>query len=298
MSSTLARAANALLTRYRDCDPGGFTDTDLKQVRFFHTDRATPREPLHYPPGLAIILSGTKIGYLDGRRFEYGEGSYLAVGLPLVFECETQASPDVPLFGLFIALCPAMLAELSAIAPARTQRQDQVMTRQGVEPLKVTRAMADAIGRLIDQLCTPPQAQALGEGTIREILFHALNDRHGRVLVALTQMGRPEARIAALLRWAENQDEARLDTEALAARAGMSPATLHRHFKSVTGYPPLQYFKRQKLLRARGLLSGQSLTVAQAAHAVGYGDPTNFSRDYRKLFGHPPSRDRQNQRSA
>ena len=107
----MARAANALLTRYRDCNPRGFTDTDLKQVRFFHTGRAMAREPPHYPPGLAIILSGAKIGYLDGQRFEYGAGSYLAVGLPLVFECETRASPDVPLFGLFIALCPAVLAE-------------------------------------------------------------------------------------------------------------------------------------------------------------------------------------------
>lgn len=295
MSENLTGAARTLLTRYRDCNPGGFTDTDLKQVRFFFTDRAIEREPLYYPPGLAIILSGKKVGFLDGRRFEYGAGSYLAVGLPLVFECETQASAEVPLFGLFISLCPATLSELSAVVPVRSQCSADFTTHQGVEPLQVRQPMAEAIERLGHQLCTPPQAQALGEGTIREIIFHALSDSHGRVLMALTQMGQPEARIAELLRWVENQDEARLDTDMLAARAGMSPATLHRHFRSVTGYPPLHYFKRQKLIRAKGLLSVQGLTVAQAAHSIGYGDPTNFSRDYRKLFGHPPSKDRQTQ---
>lgn len=293
MHNALSGAANALLTRYRDCKPGGFSETDLHQVRFFFTDRAVPREPLHYPPGLAIILSGKKIGFLDGRRFEYGAGSYLSVGLPLVFECETQASTEVPLCGLFISLCPTTLSELSAVVPMRSRCSADLSTRQGVEPLQVSQPLAEAIARLVHQLCTPPQAQALGAGTIREVLFHALSDSHGRVLMALTQMGQPEARIADLLRWAETQDKSRLDTDMLAARAGMSPATLHRYFRSVTGYPPRQYLKRQKLIRAKGLLSAQGLTVAQAAHSVGYGDPTNFSRDYRKLFGHPPSRDRQ-----
>lgn len=292
MDKQLAGAANALLTRYSDCKPGGFSETDLPQVRFFYTNRAVPREPLHYPPGLAIILSGKKIGFLDGRRFEYGAGAYLAVGLPLVFECETQASNDVPLCGLFISLCPSTLAELSAVVPVRSRGKNHQSTHQGVEPLQVQQPMAEATARLVHQLCTPPQADALGVGTIREVLFHALSDEHGRVLMALTQMGQPEARIADLLRWAENQDEERLDNDSLAARAGMSPATLHRYFRSVTGYPPSQYFKRQKLIRARGYLNAQRMTVAEAAHSIGYGDPTNFSRDYRKLFGHPPSKDR------
>ena len=292
MQNALTGAADALLTRYRNCTPGAFSDTDLDHVRFFFTDRAVPREPLHYPPGLAIMLSGKKIGFLDGRRFEYGAGSYLAVGLPLVFECETQASPDVPLCGLFLSLCPTTLSELSTVVPERSGSSANVSTHQGVEPLHVKAPMAEAIARLVHQLCNPPQAQALGSGTIREVLFHALSDKHGRVLRALTKMGQPEARIADLLRWAENQDMNCLDNDSLAARAGMSPATLHRHFRSVTGYPPSQYFKRQMLIRAKGLLSAHGMTVAQAAHTIGYGDPTNFSRDYRKLFGHPPSQDR------
>lgn len=293
MSEKLADAAQALLSMHSDCSPGGFSDTELPQVRFFFTDRATPRVPLHYPPGLAIILQGQKIGYLDGRRFDYGAGSYLVVGLPLVFECETKASVACPLFGLFIELDPAVLTEFAVLVSPSKERNTRGAVRQGVEPLPLKPEMQDAIRRLIEQLCSPPQASVLGEGTLREIMFHALNDVHGNVLVALTQMGRPEARIAELLRWAECQKTADIDTKMLARHAGMSPATLHRHFRVVTGFPPLQYFKRQRLIRARDYLSTERFTVAQAAHAIGYGDPTNFSRDYKKLFGHPPSHDRQ-----
>lgn len=292
MTEMLSGAARALLDMYRDHNPGGFSDTDLPQVRFFFTDRPAPRVPLYYPPGLAIILSGRKIGYLDGRRFEYGAGSYLAVGLPLVFECETHAAPGIPLFGLFLELSPKTLAELSTVAPAVRETAPPHDTHQGVEPLLMGPAMEDAVQRLIGQLTNPPQAQALGAGTLREIYYHALNDAHGRVLMSLTQLGRPEARIADLLRQVDQQITMPLNTETLAKLAGMSPATLHRYFKSVTGYSPLQYFKRQRLLRARDLLMSQRTTIAQAAFSVGYGDPTNFSRDFRKLFGHAPSRDR------
>ena len=286
MTDPLSKAAQKLLSTYTDCIPGGFSDTALPHVRFFFTDRTAPRVPLHYPPGLAIILQGKKVGHLDGRRFEYGAGSYLVVGLPLVFECETQASPKMPLFGLFIELNPTALMELCALVPVPPQNnKTRGGTYQGVEPLVMKPRMEEAVRRLIEQLCDPPQAEALGKGTLREILFHALNDAHGRVLIALTQIGQPEARIADLLRWVERQKNVEVTTEHLARQAGMSPATLYRYFRGVTGYSPRQYFKRKRLIRARDLLGAERLTVAQAAHSTGYGDPANFSRDYRKLFG-------------
>ncbi|MEM1129548.1 MAG: AraC family transcriptional regulator N-terminal domain-containing protein [Pseudomonadota bacterium] len=290
MQDGLENAAQALLAQYRDRNPGGFADTDLKAVRFFHTDAPAPRMPLSYPPGLAIILAGKKIGYLDGHRFEYGAGSYLAVGLPLVFDCETFASVKAPLFGLFLELCPSTLADLGAcLRRSRTLSPDTPDTGLGVEPLAIQPAMEEAITRLVRQLCSPPAARALGAGTLREIFFHALQDAHGHVLLSLCQVGRPEARIAALLQWAETQDSFQLSTERLADQAGMSTATLHRHFRSVTGYPPVQYFRRQRLLRAQSMLQSKGVSVGQVASAIGYPDATGFSRDYRKLFGYPPS---------
>ena len=289
MSQELTAAASALLDRYRGINPGGFSPTVLEAVEFFWTDKPTPRVPLSYSPGLAIILSGKKIGHLDGQRFEYGEGSYLAVGLPVIFECETQASVEAPLFGLFLRFRPAELQELNGLIEQDSAARLPKASSLGVEPLTVNPIMKEAITRLVRQLCRPHEAAALGAGTLREIFFHALQDTHGRVLLSLTQLSRPEARIAELLRRVEARGDLVGNVDALAKDAGMSPASLHRHFKCVTGYPPLQYFKRQKLMRARQLLTSEGNSVTQAAHAVGYVSAAQFSRDFRKLFGHPPS---------
>ena len=289
MSDDLAEAARTLFDRYRGFNPGGFSPTVLEAVEFFWTDKPTPRVPLSYAPGLAIILSGKKIGHLDGQRFEYGAGSYLAVGLPVIFECETQASAEVPLFGLFLRFQPAELQELKELLERDSALRLPKAASLGVEPLTVGPVMKEAITRLVRQLCLPHEAAALGSGTLREIFFHALQDNHGRVLLSLTQLSRPEARIADLLRRIELRDDQALSVAAMAREAGMSPAALHRHFKCVTGYPPLQYFKRQKLMRARQLLTSERNSVSQAAHAVGYVSAAQFSRDFRKLFGHPPS---------
>lgn len=289
MSQDLADAARTLFDRYRDFNPGGFNPTLLEPVAFFWTDKPTPRVPLSYAPGLAIILSGKKIGYLDGQRFEYGEGSYLAVGLPVIFECETRASADVPLFGLFLRFQPAELQELNGLIEHDSAARLPKASSLGVEPLTVGPIMKEAVTRLVRQICQPHEAAALGAGTLREIFFHALQDKHGRVLLSLTQLSRPEARIAELLRRVEAGGDKACTVDALARDAGMSSASLHRHFKCVTGYPPLQYFKRQKLMRAQQLLTSEGNSVSQAAHAVGYISTAQFSRDYRKFFGHPPS---------
>ncbi len=289
MSQELSEAAGALLERYRGINPGGFSPTLLEAVEFFWTDKPAPRVPLSYDPGLAIILAGKKIGHLDGQRFEYGEGSYLAVGLPLIFECETQASAEAPLFGLFLRFRPTELQELKGLLERDSVQRLSKASSLGVEPLTVPPIMKEAITRLVRQLCQPHEAAALGPSTVREIFFHALQDRHGRVLLSLTQLSRPEARIAELLRRIEARGDLACNVDAMAKDAGMSPASLHRHFKCVTGYPPLQYFKRQKLMRARQLLTSERTSVSQVAHAVGYASAAQFSRDFRKLFGHPPS---------
>ena len=288
-NSDMADAAQTLLDRHRGVNRGGFSPTALPDVAFFWTDQPSPREPLSYEPGLAIILSGKKIGYLDGQRFEYGKSRYLAVGLPVVFECETHASAEAPLFGLFLRFRPEELLELKDLLEQDSVARLPRTASLGVEPLPVGPAMEAAITRLVQQLCERHEAAALGPGTLREIFFHALQDRHGRVLLSLTQLSRPEARIADLLRRIEARGEPVQSVEAMAREAGMSPASLHRHFRSITGYPPLRYFKRQKLMRARQLLAGRRNSVAQAAHAVGYGSAAQFSRDFRKLFGYPPS---------
>ena len=267
----------------------GFLPTRLAAVRLFWSDHPLPRMPLSYDPGIAVIVSGRKIGFLDGARFIYDEGSYLAVGLPVCFDCETHAAPDNPLIGLFLDADPAMLQELSAgLADARNARPPGATTL-GVEPLTLTHPMRDAVTRLASQLSDDAEAQLLAPATLREIFFHALQDRHGRTLLAQTRPDRPETRIAALLRRVEGAGERPPSVEDMAAAVGMSPASFHRHFRAAFGASPLRYLKQRRLIRARTLLADHGATVAEAAHRTGYTSPAQFSRDFRTYFGHPPS---------
>ncbi|MCR9193309.1 MAG: AraC family transcriptional regulator [Hyphomonas sp.] len=272
----------------------GFLPTRLASVRLFWSDHRLPRMPLAYDPGIAVIVSGRKIGFLNGSRFVYDAGSYLAVGLPVCFDCETHATPDRPLIGLFLNADQAMLQELSAGLAETRDARPAGQTTLGVEPLKLTMPMREAVTRLADQLSDDAEAQLLSPATLREIFFHALQDRHGQALLAQTRPDRPEARIAALLRRIESTGDRPPSVEEMAQAVGMSPASFHRHFRAAFGASPLQYLKLRRLIRARTLLADHGSSVAEAAHATGYASAAQFSRDFRTYFGEPPSAVHQN----
>lgn len=267
----------------------GFLPTRLASVRLFWSDHPLPRMPLAYDPGIAVIVSGRKIGFLDGSRFVYDAGSYLAVGLPVCFDCETQATPDDPLIGLFLNADQTMLQELSTGLADMRDARPAGQTSLGVEPLSLTVSMRDAVTRLADQLSDEAEAQLLAPATLREVFFHALQDRHGQALLAQTRPDRPEARIAALLRRIEGAADRPPSVEQMAAAVGMSAASFHRHFRAAFGASPLQYLKQRRLIRARTLLTDHGSSVAEAAHATGYISAAQFSRDFRAYFGQPPS---------
>lgn len=290
MTSALETHVRAIRAGLARPDASGFLPTALPGVRVFWADRPFPRVPLSYDPGIAVIVSGSKIGYLDDRRIDYGPGQYLAVGLPLVFDCETLASPEAPMIGLFLDADPQALQDLARDIEALSERSLPPGAGLGIEPLPLPAPMRDAVTRLAGHLTDPAEAAILGPATLREVFFHALQDRHGRVLLAQTRTSRPEARIARILRDLETRPERFASVELLARQAGMSPASLHRHFKATTGLAPLQYLKRQRLMRAKSLLVYGDLGVAEAAHHVGYASQAQFSRDFSRFFGMPPSR--------
>jgi AraC-like DNA-binding protein len=91
--------------------------------------------------------------------------------------------------------------------------------------------------------------------------------------------------------WLKTHFTESFSVESLAKRVGLSPSSLHQHFKSITAPSPLQYQKQLRLQEARRLLLGESLDAADAAYRVGYESPSQFSREYRRMFGAPPRKD-------
>ncbi len=261
----------------------GFFPTDLAGVKFFWTDRPVRRAPLLYDSGLVIIGQGRKTGYIGDRAFTYDPDHYLVLSLPMAFECETDASPDAPLLGIFIDIDVATLFELAGHVRAAAGSGDAPTL--GVEPIAMQAAMREAVTRLAACLGDPEDTAVLGPGLVREVLYRALQGGHSAVLRAMIHTDSRHARIARVLRGVRADLAKKRSVEEMAADAGMSSPVFYRTFRTVMGESPLQYIKKLRLTRARSLIVHDSLQAGAAAFAVGYESPSQFSREFKAYFG-------------
>ena len=140
-------------------------------------------------------------------------------------------------------------------------------------------------------LDSPRDIGPLAPLVLREITYRVLTGPQGARLRQIAAAGAPAQRIARAIRWLKDHFADPLRVEALARHVGMSPSAFHLHFKGVTALSPLQYQKRLRLQEARRLMLGEGLDAAEAAFRVGYESPSQFSREYRRMFGAPPRRD-------
>lgn len=269
----------------------GFIDTPIEGVRFFRATRPVPRAPLLYDTGLIIVGQGHKIAHLDGRSFRYDVEQYLIVSVPLPMDCETHASPEEPLLGIFLDIDVIRIREIIATVDRRqpVPSEEGRSMRRGVEPASLEGPMLEATARLLLCLGDPTDARVLGRAVVDEILYRALLGPHGPTLRALTRQHTPYARIARALSFAHQRFREPISVDALAQQAAMSTSAFHRSFKRVTGASPLQYLKQVRLHKARRLLVDDYMTVSDAAFEVGYESPAQFSREFKRYFGAPPS---------
>ncbi|MFI0471893.1 AraC family transcriptional regulator N-terminal domain-containing protein [Halomonas sp. HMF6819] len=273
----------------------GFNATPLEQVSLLYLGRHQPRTPLMYEPSLIVIAQGRKTGYLGDREIHYDPGQYLVQTLPLPFECETYASSTAPLLGVSIKLDPALLGELTSAMgqPAPVEAFPQPMAS-----VAMSATMQGAIIRLAETLGDTGACRAMGAARIREVVFEALNGEQGPALRALVQGHGHYGRIVQALSTLHDHFDQEVSVEALARRVNMSGSAFHQHFKQITRTSPGQYVKRLRLLKAQALLAGQSHNVNQTALAVGYRSAAQFSRDYKRYFGHTPLAHRQRERQT
>ena len=279
-----------LQAMYGSLDREGFVKTSLPGVRLFWATKPIKRAPLFVEAGIVMIFQGHNIGYLDNRAFRYDSNNYLVLTMPIAFECETHASPDKPLLGLFIDLDKPVLHELVALV-GKHRVLPQLETSLGlraVEPVALDRGMAEAAERLLSCLRSPLDSDVLGPSLVREIIYRALLGQHGYALYALTQDNCHCARIAKALARIHREYTKPLTVESLALEARMSVSAFHRAFKQITGSSPLQYLKKMRLNKAKNLIAHGGIRVGQAAHQVGYESVSQFSREFKRYFKVPP----------
>jgi len=244
-----------------------------------------------YDPGVCIVVQGHKIGYLGGRKFRYDANHYLVTSVTMPFECETFASPEEPLRGLYIDIDMGQLRDLIGrmdVQPEIVNGGDRTLPR-GIGPAVMDKEMLDATTRLVKCLRSETESQILGPGLVREILYRVLCGTQAPVLYSLAMHSGTFSQVARVLKLMQSDYAENLDVEQLANAAHLSVSAFHRAFKEITSDSPMQYLKKIRLTRARDLMVQERMKAYMAADKVGYESPSQFSREFKRYFGQSPA---------
>lgn len=274
----------------------GMTHTPIPRLDIFVGEGSTGTAPCLYRSMICFILQGSKRVTINDTLLSYDSAQYFisALDLPLMGEI-LDAGEGRPYVAVSLVLDPALLAELAATMPM-VRESDQKSMGVAVNPM--TAPLRDTLLRLLSLLDNPADISVLGPMSERELLYRLLQGPQGRLL---RQIARPEGaldRIRRAVTWIRDHPDTHLSIDALCDASGMSRASLHRHFLAITGFSPIQYQKHLRLQEARKLLLAGSHSAADAAFAVGYESPSQFSREYLRQFGAPPVRHVQEMRRA
>ena len=285
MAPALAELQSLIVRHARPGEPAAA----LAGVRA--TVSPVPTEVVHCvnEPRLGIVVQGAKRTIVGDRVFEYGEGDFVitSVDLPIASRI-TGASAARPYLACGIALNPAAIASLLLEAPG----VDELVATpcgMGVHPAPVE--LLEAMTRLLRLLDTPRDVPVLQPMIEREILWRLLSGpQAGRV----RQIGLADSRLTQVshaIRHIRQHYARAISVEELAGLAAMSVSSFHRHFRAVTAMTPIQFQKQIRLQQARSQLLADADDVAAVGYAVGYDSPSQFSREYSRMFGAPPGRD-------
>jgi len=269
--------------------PPGLTTTRIPRVDICVGQGSTDKAPCLYRSMICFILQGSKRVAVNDTLLSYDSEQYLisALDLPLIGQI-LDAEGGQPYVAVSLVLEPAILAELAAtMPPVRESEQKGI----GITINPTTAPLRETLLRLLSLLDTPADIPVLGPMVERELLYRLLQGPQGRLL---RQIAQPDGALSSIRRavaWIRDNYNTRLRIEALCDTSGMSRASLHRHFLSMTGLSPIQYQKQLRLQEARQLLLAGEYRASDVAFAVGYESASQFSREYLRQFGAPPARD-------
>lgn len=272
----------------------GANETALPDLLLTRSTRPTPRSPVISQPSICIVAQGSKRAYLGSEVYTYDPLQYLVLSVPLAIDGQVvEASQERPYLSLRLSVDPAMLSELlydlgegrpEAAPPGAWTRG----ARRGLFVSRLDERLYASVRRLVVALDHPLDPRILGRELVRETLYHVLTGEQGDLLRAVAVAGSRAARLAGVLRHLQTHFHEPLDVAGLAGQAAMSPTTLHHHFRAVTSSSPMQYLKTVRLHQALRLMLHEGLGAAEAAFKVGYGSPSQFSREFKRLFGAAP----------
>lgn len=267
--------------------------TDVPRLHIIRS--AHPTQEIHtvHEPALCIVVQGAKRVILADHVVQYDPAHHLLVSfdLPIIGQV-IEANPSRPYLCLRLDVATDRLAELAAECMADTDQNEQrPVPCPGLLLGETTTDVLSAADRLTSLMETPDDIPVLAPLYERELLYRVMRTPTGQMAVnTVLGLGRG-AQVARAIAWLRQNYRAPFRINDLIDVTGLQHSALHHHFKSVTMMTPLQYHKQLRLHEARRSMLFQKRTAAEAAFSVGYESPSQFSREYHRLFGRPPIRD-------
>ncbi len=286
---------NQLISRIAQSD-GDFA-TAIPALSVYRRSKPSEPMPCIYGLSLALTVQGGKRITVGDEVIDYGPGQSLVTTVDLpVTAYVTQASRQLPFLGLRLELDARLIAQVAAkMGASHGVKNTQPLA---ISATSLDAGVQDALVRLLGLLDEPALLHTLTPLLEEEIVARLLHGAHGPMLRHLVTQGSPSQQVAKVITWLRHNFDQEVSGDELAAKAHMSGSTFRAHFRNVTGMSPLQYAKNLRLQEARNLMMHSQLDAGSAAIRVGYESASQFSREYRRLFGEPPQRDIQRLRQT
>lgn len=280
MSGTIARRT----VGQEDCG------TAIPNLSFFRRGRPTEPRPCLVEPSIVLVTQGAKELLIGERGYIYDTKRFLLTSLELPGSSRVlEASPESPSLGLSLKLDMRVISDLIGQVRPSSPRNRAVDESAAIGLL--TPALLEPFSRLLALLDEPKAAGVLGPLIEREIHYRLLQTDLAPRLLQIVSVGSQSHRVAQAIDWLKVHFTEPLRINDLAGHVNMSASSLHQHFRQLTGMSPLQYQKWLRLNEARRLMLNEHLDAGDAGFHVGYESPSQFSREYSRLFGAPPKRD-------
>jgi len=254
----------------------------------FRTDDSQEKAPFSYSQSIIIILQGKKRVYIGDSVLTYDPMHYLVLSIPLPVDCDVIASKEHPVLGITIHVDAALVNELMVTAKMATETHKELAA--GIYSDEMNEQMSDAVYRLVKTFIRPSENKILAPMYIREIVYRVMTSPNGTALRMLAYRNQAFFKIEHILERIHGAYNQKYDINSLAEEADMSISSFHAAFKAITDMSPLQYIKKIKLHKAREFITVHGCTASAAAYQVGYESTSQFTREYKRMFGVTPSR--------
>lgn len=272
----------------------GLYPTFISNITLMRVDHSTSPVAVLQEPSIVLVIQGVKRGYIGKDIFQFRQGQCLFISIAIPFDCDTVVENNEPMLAIAIKFESQMMVDLVT----KLNKEQQVVTEDsqsgdlklscGLRVIDMNATISEVALRLLNLLRSKQDTFILGEQVKRELVYRVVQACGGEFIKNLSAMASRNGVIYTICEIIQRDYYRNLTVQELAKQAGMSISLFHQTFKKVTNYSPLQYIKITRLHKARELIMNNKMGVAEAAYEVGYVSASQFSREFKRLFGIPP----------